>query len=252
MLIPPRFLKKHYSLVRETVLHVGAHSGEEGPMYRGVGWPEIHWVEAQPALVEALRASGLSSSETVYEGCAWDAPGVTMDLNVTTNSQSSSVYDLGTHTLHYPNVSVESTLQVSSVRLDQLIPDDVKITFLNLDIQGAELRALRGFGERLWGVDAVYCEVNREELYEGIALVEEIDNYLEGHGLRRAVTKWTHANWGDALYLRGIDHWSSLKLKMKGICVLFDVWASYRMHRLRKWSRREMSRAVLFVRNRRL
>lgn len=250
MLIPPAVLKRRYSIGTGPVCHVGAHSGEEGPLYRAVGWSEIHWVEAQPALVEALRASGLSSSETVYEGCAWDASGVIMNFNVTTNSQSSSVYDFGTHTHHYPDVSVESTFQVSSVTLDQLIPEDVKITFLNLDIQGAELRALRGFGERLWGVEAVYCEVNREELYEGIALVEEIDNYLEGYRLRRAVTKWTHANWGDAVYLRGIDHWSSPKVKMKGIFVLFDVWASYRMHRFRKWTRREMSRVVRLVRNR--
>lgn len=74
--------------------------------------------------------------------------------------------------------------------------------FINLDIQGAELKALRGMEAWLPKIDYIYTEVNQEYVYEGCALVGEIDAYLAQFGFRRVETVW-HANaWGDAFYVR--------------------------------------------------
>ena len=74
---------------------------------------------------------------------------------------------------------------------------------MNVDLQGAELRALEGAARTLEGVRYVYTEVNREPLYEGCALVGDLDRFLGERDFQRVVTKWTGAHWGDALYVRG-------------------------------------------------
>ena len=57
-------------------------------------------------------------------------------------------------------------LSVQSSRLDTLLQGAThQFDFINLDIQGEELRALRGLGDRIRGVRWIYCEVNKNPLY---------------------------------------------------------------------------------------
>lgn len=184
------------------VLHVGAHLAEEAELYSAAGWGPVIWVEAQSDLVEKLVERFVGSPDLVLQGCAWSSTGKQMTLNVSSNSQSSSVFSLGTHKNHYPEIDFVGSEKVSTIRLDELIPGEARLEFVNLDIQGAELEALKGLGNRIRSATAVYVEVNREELYEGIPLVSEIDGFLKIEGFLRVVTVWTSAQWGDALYLR--------------------------------------------------
>ena len=50
--------------------------------------------------------------------------------------------------------------------------------FLNIDIQGAELLALKGMGDIINYFDYAYLEVNRNYVYKNCALIDEIDKYL--------------------------------------------------------------------------
>jgi hypothetical protein len=74
--------------------------------------------------------------------------------------------------------------------------------FMNLDIQGAELLALRGAGDILKNFDYIYTEVNIEELYDGCCLMNEIDEYLKQFGFKRVITEMTQYGWGDAFYVK--------------------------------------------------
>jgi len=65
------------------------------------------------------------------------------------------------------------------------------------------LEVLKGGTKTLEHVDYVYCEVNRDEVYENNALVEELDEFLAGYGMKRVETDWAGEIWGDALYIRG-------------------------------------------------
>ena len=73
---------------------------------------------------------------------------------------------------------------------------------MNFDIQGAELKALKGMEEHLSAVDYLYTEVNSDYVYKGCALIGELDEYLQRFGLFRVETKWTDCKWGDAFYIR--------------------------------------------------
>ena len=45
------------------------------------------------------------------------------------------------------------------------------ITSINMDVQGYELEVLKGATKTLEQVDYVYCEVNRDEVYETMLML---------------------------------------------------------------------------------
>lgn len=132
----------------------------------------------------------------------WDSDGVTLKMGRTNNGRSSSALPLGTHLVEHPKVHVVEEITLQSSRLDTLLTGGRHhFDFVNLDIQGAELRALRGLGDRIRGVRWIYCEVNEKPLYIGANLVDEVDAYLGQFHFRRVDTDMTPHGWGDALYV---------------------------------------------------
>lgn len=63
---------------------------------------------------------------------------------------------------------------------------------------------MRGAKEKLNSVDYIITEVNKSELYEKCALIEEIDEHLSEYGFERAELEW-YGNtepWGDTFYIK--------------------------------------------------
>ena len=202
MLISVRQLRTFWGVKAAGVLHVGAHEAEELEDYRAAGWEPVVWVEALPDKAATLqhRFSG-NRQHTVIPALARDEDNVVLSMRRTNNGQSSSALALGTHLVEHPKVQVVDEFPMLSSRLDTLLKGSThRFDFINLDVQGAELRALRGLGDRLRAAHWVYCEVNEKALYVGAALVNEIDSYLGGYGFRRVDTEMTRHGWGDALY----------------------------------------------------
>lgn len=202
MLIHTRDLKKYFDVSPDGVLHVGGHLAEEFDSYQSLDFGRVIWVEVQEDLAKLIEKKVAESDDLVLVGAAWSTSGELKNLNLASNGQSTSLLKFGTHSDNYPGVTVRDTTIVTTTRLDELLPRDSKFDFVNLDIQGAELEALLGLGRMLDQVRWIYTEVNREEVYEGCALVGEIDTFLGDHGFSRVCTIWTSAGWGDALYVR--------------------------------------------------
>jgi FkbM family methyltransferase len=72
-----------------------------------------------------------------------------------------------------------------------------------MDLQGAELLALRGMGEMLTTVRAIQLEITYRELYHGQVLWPEVREFLENHGLQ-LVDEWPDVceYFGDAVFVR--------------------------------------------------
>jgi hypothetical protein len=84
-----------------------------------------------------------------------------------------------------------------------LVPILKDLDFLNIDLQGAELKALKGMGDRLNQFKWAYLEVNWEELYKGCALFTEVEAYLGDFGFRVAeFKKCGGTGWGDCLFIK--------------------------------------------------
>lgn len=206
MLIDFRTLFPKYNVNPKGVLHVGANVGEEAPVYLELGIKRQVWIEANPEIYEKLKANISSNSEAVaLLNCIGDIQNENVVFHVSNNEgQSSSILELGTHAIVHPSVTYIQEIKMKAVRIDTLRPEILEgLDLLNIDLQGAELKALKGMGELLCQFNWAYLEVNKEELYVGCALIGEIDDYLAKYDLQRVETHWAgNTGWGDAFYVR--------------------------------------------------
>ena len=116
---------------------------------------------------------------------------------------SSSIYELGLHKDYYPHIDyVDSFYADTKLLKDIIYKYNIHYNFLNLDIQGAELNALKGMENYLHKVEYIYTEVNCDYVYKDCPLIDEIDEYLKKFGFDRVETIWqAGCKWGDALYI---------------------------------------------------
>jgi len=202
MLMSPQVLRRAWGVHPRGVLHVGAHDAEEDMLYRGADWGDVVWVEAMPARAHALQQRFADdATRTVVQALAWDVTGDLMPFNIANNGQSSSVFALGTHARHHPNVVYDDTITLVTTRLDAVLPDAPAWNLINLDVQGAELHALKGLGHLMRNAQWVYAEVNAEPVYQGCPLLDELDDWLSQRAFTRVDTLMTGYGWGDALYV---------------------------------------------------
>ena len=240
MIIRPDELRKNWNVVPRAVLHVGAHEAEESPLYESLDWSPVIWVEAQPNLAEGLRKNLDPRSNRVIEAAIWDVSGKKMSLHVTSNSQSTSLLNLGTHSKTYPNISVVGEIEVETKRLDELIDMQEMPDFINLDIQGVELRALESLGNLLKRLNYIYLEVNWREVYKDCAKVWEVDRYLSTFGFHRATTRWfIRPGWGDALYLNNKVKKRSINQRYKNARCAFRFYYPQRVALFSKMFRKK-------------
>lgn len=202
MLIPISELQQDFNIVPKLILHVGAHLAEESKDYTEYFRVPVIWVEAQPKLCKKLNQSLDIALNTVIEACVLDKNDQAVTLNVTSNSQSTSILHFGTHSDTYPDVRVTESVTVRTKRLDSILNGKEVPDFINLDIQGVELKAIISLGVLIDQVKVIYTEVNKRQVYVGCNLIQEIDAYLKRYGFRRIATRWKRrSGWGDALYV---------------------------------------------------
>jgi FkbM family methyltransferase len=201
MLIPLHDLVRKYNIQFKGILHVGAHECEELADYeRYISRNKILWVEALPGKVSLCkeRYPNVLIENAIVSDVIEDVV-----FKVSNNGQSSSILDFGLHSHYHPSVHYITAFNGTTTLLKSILPKyDIAYNFLNFDIQGAELKALKGMEEYLPNVDYLYTEVNSDYVYKECALIGELDEYLMTFGLHRVETKWTDCKWGDAFYMR--------------------------------------------------
>ena len=202
MLIPLDALVQKYGIKFKGILHVGAHECEEIVEYdKHLPRSNVLWVEA---LQDKVDLSKSKFGNIFIEQAVVSDKCETVKFNRSNNGQSSSILELGLHKHFHPHVwYTESFTCETKLLKDILYYYDIPFNFINLDIQGAELKALKGMEEYLPQIDYIYTEVNSDYVYEGCALIGELDEYLEKFGLKRVETQWYNdCKWGDAFYIR--------------------------------------------------
>ena len=185
------------------IIHVGVHYGEELSEYVKNGIQDIVVFEPLSECFDVLaqKVMNLNANIDGHQVALGSVPGTATMYLSDNEKQSSSILKPKVHLTHHPNVKFDGTEEVEVDLLDNF--DTKEYNFLNMDVQGYELEVLKGAIETLKHVDYVYCEVNRDEVYEGNAYVEEIDEFLSAYGMERVETSWEGQIWGDALYIRG-------------------------------------------------
>jgi FkbM family methyltransferase len=198
------FLLNKFNVKVRGILHVGAHECEELEEYlKFTNINNIIWVEALPHLVEKNLTK--NPNLKIISAVVSDKDGQEIQFNITNNVKSSSILNLKYHKEIHPNVTVVDKVFLKSKRILTLYEENsIKKednNFLVLDIQGAELLALKGMGDVLDNIEAIYIEVNEKELYEGCCTLNELDSFLSNLGYDRKYLMLLNG-YGNAFYLK--------------------------------------------------
>jgi FkbM family methyltransferase len=202
MLISLHELVNKYNINFKGILHVGAHECEEITDYdKYISRDKMLWVEAMKDKVEFCK--------TKYPGIHIEQAVISdkiekITFNISNNGQSSSILDFGLHSHFHPEVVFVNSIETETKLLKDVICNyDIDYNFVNLDIQGVELKALKSMEDYLAKIDYVYTEVNSDYVYKDCSLITEIDDYLKQFGFIRVETSWaSDFRWGDAFYMR--------------------------------------------------
>ena len=192
------------------VIHIGAHECEERMLYLtkfpNITDNEIIWIEALKSKVETIKLQ--NPNIRIFNECISNTDNEIVTFHVTNNIQSSSFLNLKDHLIEHPHIYEVEQIEIKTKTLRTFYQENNfnynQFNFMALDIQGAELLALKGAEEILNFVDYIYIEVNTKELYEKCGLLDEVDGYLSSFGFKRDNIFMTPHGWGDAFYSKHI------------------------------------------------
>ncbi len=202
MLISLNYLINKYNLEIKGISHFGAHLGQEVNLYLDNKIQNIHLFEPQKDVFQKLYEKYKTYDHLNFYnfGLGSENSNVLMYLD-NIESQSSSILKPKTHLDLHPKVGFEGTENIEIRVYDELLIRDVN--FLNLDIQGYELEALKGCSGSMKSIDYIYTEVNNEEVYEDCVQVRDLDTFLDTFNFIRVETTWyDNLAWGDAFYIK--------------------------------------------------
>lgn len=192
-----------YNIIPRGVIHVGMHTGEEYSIYKSENVKNIIFIEANEQLfldgVEKFKNDKLVSCRHAAISNIKEP----IIFTITNNGESSSILSLADHAMIYPSIIPIKSVDMITSTLDDVLMTDEKSLYnvINLDIQGAELKAMQGFKD--WEfIDAVFTEINYREMYKGCALLEDIVTFLMPLGFVMVEEVNTGAGWGDALFIK--------------------------------------------------
>ena len=204
MLISFTNLFDKYKMNIKGIVHIGAHYGEEIQEYVDNGIQKITVFEPLSKNFDVLanRMKNVNADIQGHQVALGSKKGTAKMFVSSGDGQSSSILKPKQHLELHPDVSFNGTEEVEVCLLDEYDVGDSN--FINIDVQGYELEVFRGGKKTLEKIDYIYCEVNRGEVYEGNAMVEDMDEFLDAYGFERVETKWpeTYYTWGDALYIK--------------------------------------------------
>jgi FkbM family methyltransferase len=203
LIIPIEMLAERYALDLAVVLHLGAHLGEEAEEYRRAGAEQVIWVEADPEVAARLAVAVEPFGHRAIQAVISDRDGDYADFFVASNDgRSSSLLTMNTHRQQHPEIVVTGAIRLRTTTIDSLCERGGidRVDLITMDLQGAELLALRGGARSVESTRYIYTEVNVDDLYTGCPRIEALDAYLGG--FTRLETALTPYGWGDAFYLR--------------------------------------------------
>lgn len=201
-LIPKHNMKIHGAI------HVGGHRGQEASNYNDANIKNAIFFEPCKNNYDICK----SNVEKFGYGCYNLALGshegsMTMYTETVNAGMSSSLLKPKLHLIEHSSIVFDGTEEVQLKTLDGLLESEglgvQNFNLINMDVQGYELEVLKGSRKTLSHVDYIYTEINRAELYENCAMIDELDSFLAEYGFTRKETEWfNHGNWGDALYIK--------------------------------------------------
>lgn len=186
----------------KTIVHVGAHFGEEVLIYNQFCPEKVIWVEADPELFVVMK-----------KNVAHHASGPTQHVFV---NALVTAQDGVTHKFYRYSLTAANSIRQANNKMREFFPDFQKsgmeidlistslktllnrlelkaedVTALILDTEGCDLDCLKGAGEYLLAPEFIQIEGVTEEILDGMPLFNEIDTFMVANGFVR-ITELYH------------------------------------------------------------
>lgn len=193
------------------IFHLGAHRGEEAPIYEWFG-KKVIWVEANPIIFEDLKDNLVKYKyQKAYQALLYNKDNEKIDFYLSNNDYaSSSIFEFGELSVGikslWSNKNLKHTLKRKLITstIDTLLSkhsiDIQKYNYWVMDLQGAELLALHGAYKSLNLCKYIYIEVSDGQVYKNGAQWKDVKNFLEKIKFR-AVSDLNH-NHSNVLFTR--------------------------------------------------
>lgn len=202
MLLDFDFLIKKYNLKIKGVIHIGAHYGEEHLHYKKHNIENLSYFEPLKKNFKVLEEKIKDKSLLFNIALGNDNSQIDMFVESNNNGQSSSILKPILHLNQYPYIVFNEVETVQMKKLDDVGLVIGNYNLINIDVQGYELEVFKGASKILDSIDYIITEVNRDEVYENCAKVDQLDLFLKNYGFERVETSWDGHTWGDAFYLK--------------------------------------------------
>lgn len=184
----------------KSLIHVGAHNGQELGAYLSAVSGEIHLFEPQPGPFRTLKRKASNHPRVKAYQAACGREDKEAEMYISSNrGLSSSILPPKEHRTLHPDITFRKALTVEVRTLDSF---NVRGQALVMDTQGTELDVLRGGEETLRQTSIIVSEVNDGEIYEGNATFNSMSSYLDAQGFRLECLKWHNKGYGDAMWKR--------------------------------------------------
>jgi len=192
------------------ILEAGGHIGRDTIKMKKI-WPEstIYTFEPVPALFEQLKKNTAHLKQVYCYPYALSNKTGKQTLYVSSGRSDacSSLKEPKECLETNPTIIFENTIEVPTITIDEWAQQNniKKIDFMWLDLQGAELEALKSAQTILANTHVIHVEINITERYKNMPLFEEIDSWLQKQNFRCDIKTMHHETWGDALYIKKND-----------------------------------------------
>jgi FkbM family methyltransferase len=170
------------------VLHLGAHKGQEADIYQWFG-KKVIWIEAIPKIFDQLKDNlCFYKNQEAYCLLLGDMDNLKKSFFISNNdSASSSLFKFSKNTLEGKYFSdtklkIQDEITLEMYKLDSFVKkNNINISEYNhwiIDLQGAELLALKGAENSLKFCDSILIEVSKVDIYENGVLWPELKDWL--------------------------------------------------------------------------
>tara|TARA_B110000008_G_C16933620_1_gene549712 strand:+ start:35 stop:742 length:708 start_codon:yes stop_codon:yes gene_type:complete len=165
------------------ILHMGAHRGSEAAVYDWFNKKTI-WIEANPKIYTDLKINiSTFINQSAFNILLYEEDDKKISFNISNNDgASSSIYSFGPES-EKDHLKMINSVNLISKKIDTFFIEQSfkaeEYDFWVMDIQGAELSALKGAIKSLEKCNFVYVEVSVGDYYKNASQWEEIKNFLK-------------------------------------------------------------------------
>lgn len=171
---------------KKTIVDVGAHVGSVSKKFAQKGWRVIAF-EPEPENLEDLKKNTKNFNDfTIVPKAVSNVEGQSVPFYVSSEHW-------GIHSLKPFHSTHQATIEVKTTRLDNTLSnlDINEISFLKIDVEGADFLVLQGFDFKQIKPEIVMCEFADDRSQKNFSCTHhDIANYMQNKGYKVFVSEW--------------------------------------------------------------